>query len=71
MAGMYYSVSFLIFCFFRVEAGLINKPQKNKKTLAPKTETYYIINMRIISKKMLRDFWEIHPDEKQNKLIGK
>ncbi len=38
---------------------------KYKKSLVPKTETYYIGSMRIISKKMLREFWEIYSDAEQ------
>jgi mRNA interferase HigB len=37
----------------------------SQKTLAPKLEIRYVIHMRIIAKKMLREFWEIHPDAEQ------
>jgi mRNA interferase HigB len=36
-----------------------------KKTLAPKSETSYIDFMRVISRKMIKEFWEIHPDAEQ------
>ena len=36
-----------------------------KKSLVPKSETLYIVNMRIISNKILREFWQNHSNAEQ------
>lgn len=48
--------------FMRQVIQNVNSPQK---TLDPKTETSYIDFMRVISRKMIKEFWEIHPDAEQ------
>jgi hypothetical protein len=37
----------------------------SQKTVAPKLETYYVVIMRIMTKKMLGEFREIYPDAEQ------